>query len=172
MLSKKLAIFAAGAALMLSVVPALAKVERVAGPWELAAPQGIVFTCGGGSYPHTLLEADMLPGGDFEGNGQYNPNPSYTWDISGNISEDSIVFTLVYTGLNSGYTLHGIGTIASDGSISGTTDGNCSTFAMGAGSATRFEGNHGQWVKMSENKQEAAHSRVGMPAQSMGHKEK
>lgn len=149
--------------------PALAKVERVAGPWELNAPQGITFTCGGGSYCHTLLNVEMLPDGDFTGDGWYNPNHSYTWDIDGNIDGDNITFHLVYTGSNSGYTLNGAGTIAPDGSITGTTDGNCSAFTMGAGAAIRFEGNHGQYVRSQENKREAAQSRVGMPVKSNGH---
>jgi hypothetical protein len=149
--------------------PAFAKVDRVTGPWELTAPQAITFTCGGGSYPHTLLNVDMLSGGDFEGDGWYNTNHSYTWDIEGEITGDGVTFTLVYTGTNPGYTLHGEGTIAPDGSISGSTDGNCTAFAMGAGSATRFEGNHGQYVSSQENKQEAAQSRIGMPEQSNGH---
>jgi len=168
---KKIAILTASAVLLMSVVPVLAKVERVPGPWELVAPSGINFGCGGGTYSHTLNTVsnnDPLEG-MFTGTGTYNPNTSYTWNINGDISGDDIAFTLVYTGINAGYTLHGEGTIGSDGSINGTTDGNCQTFSMNAGSAVRFEGNHGQWVKMSEDKQEAAQSRIGMPVQSKGH---
>lgn len=156
-------------ALLVFAVPAFAKVERVSGPWELTAPQGITFTCGGGSYPHTLLTVDMFSDGNFEGDGQYNPNHSYTWDIDGNVTGNNITFTLVYTGTNSGYTLHGEGTIDSDGSISGTVDNNCQLFSLDPGSAVRFEGNHGQYVRSQENKKEAAQSRVGMPKQSKGH---
>jgi hypothetical protein len=166
---KKWAIIAAGTALVLSAVPALAKVERVAGSWELIAPSPIVFTCGGGTYPHTLDDVSSVAG-SFTGVGTYDVSSSYTWDIDGEITGDDIIFTLVYTGTGAGYTLNGEGTIGSDGSVSGTTDGNCQTFSMGAGSATAtFEGNHGQWVKMSEDKKGAAHSRVGMPVQSKGH---
>lgn len=167
---KKIAILFAGAALLLSVVPVLAKVDRVP-TWELVAPSGIDFGCGGGTYSHTLnsvINNDPSMG-MFTGTGTYNPNNSYTWDIEGEISGDDITFTLIYTGANPGYTLNGVGTIASGGSINGTTDGNCQTFSMGTESAARFEGNHGQWVKSQEDKKEAAQSRIGMPKQSLGH---
>ncbi len=151
-----------------------AKVDRVSGgygPWELTAPQAITFTCGG-SYYHTLSTVSNLADGDFEGTGVWNGSASYTWDIDGNINGDDITFQLVYNGGNPGYTLNGVGTIASDGSITGSTDGNCTAFAMGAGTATREEityKNHGQHVRSQENKQEAAQSRMGMPVQSKGH---
>jgi hypothetical protein len=165
---KKLAILVVVIALLVSVVPALAKVERVPA-WELTVPQEIDFTCGGGSYLHTLETVNNLPNGDSTGTGYYNPNHSYTWDFDGNINGDDFTFTIVYTGISAGSIYNGTGTIASDGSISGSVDSNCQFFSMGAGSAVRFEGNHGQWVKMSENKKEAAQSRVGMPVQSKGH---
>lgn len=169
---KKILVGAAASALMLSamVVPALAKVETVPGPWELTAPNPISFGCGVGTYNHTLnTVSNNLSTGVFSGTGTYNANTNYTWDIDGTISDNSIIFTIVYTGLNSGYTLHGTGTIASDGSINGTTDGNCQSFSLNAGAASQFVGNHGQWVSSQENKQEAAQSRVGMPVQSKGH---
>jgi len=151
-----------------------AKVDRVPGgfgQWEFTAPKTITFTCGGSWY-HTLLTVSNLANGNFEGTGVWNGSASYTWDINGNINGDDITFHLVYNGGNPGYTLNGIGTIASDGSISGRTDGNCTAFAMGAGSATHeliTYKNHGQYVKSQENKQEAAQSRIGMPVQSKGH---
>jgi len=113
------------------------KPENGPGHWELVAPSGIDFGCGGGTYSHTLntVSNNDPSKGMFTGSGTYDPNPLYTWDIDGEISGDDISFTLVYTGINAGYTLHGVGTIGSDGSISGTTDGNCQTFSMGAGSA-------------------------------------
>lgn len=145
-----------------------AKVERVAGDWVLNAPNSIDFTCGGGTYEHTLDEVTN-ENGTFEGVGSYDANDSYTWDIEGTVNGDDLTFTLVYTGTNAGYTLNGEGMIYEDGSVTGTTDGNCQEFAMPEGTATRFMGNHGQWVRMSENKMEVAQSRVGMPLQSRGH---
>jgi hypothetical protein len=114
----------------LSVIPALA-----AANWTLTAPTSIVFTCGGGTYPHTLNTVSQDSAGNFTGTGTYDPDHSYTWNITGNITGNSITYQLIYTGTNAGYTLGGTGTIASDGSISGTTDGNCESFNMSAGSA-------------------------------------
>lgn len=148
---------------------ALAKVETVPGPWTISASQGIVFSCGGGQYAHTLNTVTQGADGSFTGTGNYVANPGYTWNITGNVAGNGVTFTIVYTGLNSGYTLNGEGTIDSDGSIIGTVDGNCSAFSMLAGSASRFEGNHGQYVSSQEDKQAAAQSRIGMPVQSKGH---
>jgi len=103
--------------------------------WTLNAPKGISFGCGG-TYNHTLNTVSQDANGDFTGAGTYNSNPGYTWNITGNITDNSINFALVYTGINSGYTLNGVGTIVAGGSISGTTNGNCQTFNMSAGSAT------------------------------------
>jgi hypothetical protein len=159
---------ALGLALGVGASMALAKVERVAGPWMLNAPSPIVFGCGGGSYPHTLNTVNQTNGA-FTGTGTYDPNAGYTWNITGSISGDDITFTIVYTGNNAGYTLNGTGTINLGGSIEGTTDGNCQTFDMPADSASRFEGNHGQYVKSQDDKNAAAQSRIGMPSQSKGH---
>jgi len=157
--------------LLLTVVGIVsAKVNRVTDLWEITALNAIVFGCGGGTYNHTLdAVTNDSSDGTFEGEGTYDSNNSYTWNITGDIDGDDITFTLVYTGANSGYTLNGTGTIATDGSISGEVDGNCQTFLMEEGTAVRFEGSHGQWVRMSNNKQEAAQSRIGMPTRSRGH---
>jgi len=173
-MKKKLAILVTGITMLTSVMPAFAKVDRVTvDTWEITAPNPVVFDCGGGTYHHTLDNvSNNLIAGTFIGAGSYDPNNSYTWDIDGTVNDDDVTFTLVYTGSNLGYTLHGDGAIASDGSISGDTDGNCQTFSMEAGTAVKttiFDGNHGQWVKMSEDKKAAAKSRVGMPAKSKGH---
>ncbi len=107
--------------------------------WELTAPKAIVFNCGGSDYAHTLNTVSQDVNGVFAGTGDFDADASYTWDIDGTIDGSSITFALVYTGANFGYTLNGNGTIANDGSISGTTDGNCSTFTMPAGSADEIE---------------------------------
>lgn len=103
--------------------------------WELLAPKAISFSCGGGTYDHTLDAVTNYVDGTFDGTGAYDANAAYTWDIDGEVDGDGVEFALVYTGANAGYTLNGIGTIASDGSVSGTTDGNCQSFSMSAGSA-------------------------------------
>ncbi len=104
--------------------------------WMLNAPQAITFNCGGSPYAHTLDTVSEDLDGNFTGTGTYDADHSYTWDISGDVNHNNISFTLDYTGTNAGYTLHGHGSVASDGSISGTVDNNCQTFSMGAGSAT------------------------------------
>jgi len=104
--------------------------------WTLNAPNSITFMCGGSPYAHTLDTAVNNPDGSFTGEGYYNANAGYTWDISGDIDGDVITFAIVYTGINSGYTLNGDGVVSGDGSISGSVDGNCDTFSMPAGSAT------------------------------------
>lgn len=167
---KKLQVFVVIAALLILGSPiASAKVARVSGPWTLNAPSTITFMCGAGSYSHTLLTVSQDADGDFTGTGHYNPNNGYTWDVEGDIAGDAISFTIVYTGINAGYTLNGAGTIGSDGSITGTVDGNCQSFSMSAETADRFMGNHGQYVRSQADKQTAAQSRVGMPIQSKGH---
>ena len=104
--------------------------------WEITAPSAITFVCGGSDYAHMLnTVSENSATGVFTGTGTYNLDNSYTWNISGNTTGSNITFTLVYTGSNSGYTLHGNGTIAPDGSISGTVDNNCQTFSMPAGTA-------------------------------------
>ena len=154
---------------------ALAKVERVAGTWDLTGTYVIEFTCTSGCsgiYPHTMNVTSVdLASGDFSGNGNYNPNPGYTQNVTGNVSDSSLAFTIVYTGLNPGYTVNASGTIAEDGTLSGTATGpgQAFTWQSTSGAANRFEGNHGQYVKSQENKKEAAQSRIGMPIQSKGH---
>ena len=106
--------------------------------WKLN-PSSITFTCGGTAYPHSLnTVTENQATGDFTGTGNYVTDPSYTWDTTGNVSGSNIAFQVVYTGSNAGYTLNGVGTIASDGSVSGTVDNNCESFAMPAGTATHF----------------------------------
>jgi hypothetical protein len=111
----------------------------VSGDWMLNAPNAIDFTCGGETYAHTLDTVAQAADGSFSGAGYYEANAGYTWDIVGEVIGDNVTFALVYTGIGSGYTLNGMGTIATDGSIVGTVDGNCQNFAMGVGSASRIE---------------------------------
>jgi hypothetical protein len=177
---KKLAVGISAGALMFSaiVIPAFAKVETVPGPvvygpWTVNAPSTIDFVCGGGHYVHTLATVNDLGGGNINGTGYYNPDHSYTWNMTGNVNINALNMQIVYTGTAAGSVYNLAGVIAPDGSVSGTSDSNCQTFTMPAESASRtssqFTGNHGQYVSSQDNKQEAAQSRVGMPVQSNGH---
>lgn len=130
---KKFLIGAAASAMLVTnvVMPAGAATPN----WELNAPSAIMFGCGGSDFAHTLNTVSQNPDGTFTGAGDYDADSSYTWDISGTVDGDNITFTLVYDGTNAGYTLNGAGTVAIDGSISGSVDNNCQTFTMPAGSA-------------------------------------
>jgi len=55
----------------------------------------------------------------FSGHGHYLLAPSYTWDIAGNLSGSTLVFTLLYTGTAAGYFVEGEATIQADGSLTG-----------------------------------------------------
>jgi hypothetical protein len=63
-----------------------------------------------GTYTHTMLISTFDETG-FSGNGYYNANNAYTWDVTGTSID---TFTLVYTGINAGYTVT-------------CTDGSCSS---------------------------------------------
>jgi len=132
-ISRTFAAFAA-LALLASAVPAFAADPN----WELNDNTAIVFTCGG-EYPHTLLNVSQDEDGNLTGNGWYDPDHSYTWTLTGNIDGDNISYTILYTGAAAGSTYTNTGVIASDGSISGTSSGNCQTFTSPAGTATEIE---------------------------------
>jgi hypothetical protein len=117
-----------------SIVPAFAVAN-----WTLTAPNALVFTCGGGNYPHTLLTVNQNPDGTFTGTGHYDSDTTYLWNITGTITGDTITYQVMYTGANLGYTLNGTGTVANDGSISGSVDNNCQSFTMPAGTATAIQ---------------------------------
>lgn len=91
---------------------------------DFTGKHSVVFTCTSGcsgTYPHTMNVTSMnLSTGDFSGTGSYDPNPAYTWNVTGNTTGSSIYFHILYTGLNPGYTVDGTGTIEEDGTSSGT----------------------------------------------------
>ncbi len=166
--------------LALIALPVAAKVDRVDagfGPWNLTGTYVIDFVLSGSHYVHTMNVTSMdLTTGNFSGTGFYNLNPSYIWNVTGNVAGDNLAFTIVYTGSNAGYTVNAIGAIAPDGTLSGTAmgPGQSFTWTSTSGSATHeliTYKNHGQYVSSQENKQEAAQSRIGMPVQSKGHAE-
>jgi len=149
---------------------ASAAVQRVPGPWDMTGTYVIDFTLGGGGvYAHTMNITSMdLATGAFSGTGFYNADPSYTWNVTGNVSDSSLSFTIVYTGSGAGYTVNATGTIAPDGTLSGNATGPGQTFTWvsTSGAATRFEGNHGQYVSSQTDKNAAAQSLIGMPVKS------
>lgn len=72
--------------------------------------------------------------------------------------------------------VHMEGIIDIDGTMSGTWHDEApgtrtGTWETTDGAATQFTGNHGQYVRMQDDKNTAAQSRVGMPVNSKGHTE-
>lgn len=156
--------------LMGIVLIAIGSYPVMAKEWKPKAPQQITFVCGGTEYNHSL-NTISTKGRNFTGTGMWNADVNYTWDISGAIENNTIRFTIDYTGSNPDYFLKGTGAVSDDGSVSGNiTEGNCETFTMKATEVvSKKKENHGQFVKSASDKRAAAYSRVGMPEQSKGH---
>jgi hypothetical protein len=83
------------------------------------------FIYGSGNYDHdmTVILFDETTG-YFEGEGGYPAGQTHThiWQVTGTVTGDNIEFTIVYQqgGQNPGYTVEATGTIAEDGTLSGT----------------------------------------------------
>ncbi|MBU0708638.1 hypothetical protein KJ596_02680, partial [Patescibacteria group bacterium] len=94
--------------------------------WDLTGTYTIDFVCTSGcsgTYTHQMNVSGMdLVTGDFSGTGKYYTGTP-TWTHTGNVSGSNVGFQLVYDG--SAYYVDVVGTIASDGSMSGTA-GNAS----------------------------------------------
>ncbi len=99
-------------------------------PGEISVPYTISFTCTGGTcdgtYAHSMtVDSFNQNTGSFTATGSYIPDPTYTWTANGTTTVNSdatgaITFHAIYTGSNAGYTIDAIGTIANDGTLSGT----------------------------------------------------
>jgi hypothetical protein len=116
--------------------------SAASGVWSLpkASPVEIDFGLGG-NYPHHMTVASIQPTGlgsfTFTAHGSYDPDQSYTWDATGSVSDTALSLHLVYTGSNAGYSVDASGTIAGDGSVSGSATSSAGqnlTMAMGPGS--------------------------------------
>lgn len=103
--------------------------------WTVMPGAQLDFSCSSLNYVHTLDTVTPGSGGAFTGTGHYNTEPSYTWNMTGNISGDVLTFSILYTGTASGSVYNGTnGLIAPNGSVSGVADSNCQSFTMPAGS--------------------------------------
>jgi hypothetical protein len=112
--------------------------KAVGTTWQLNAPSTLTFVCSGSPYVHTLnTVSENQTSGDFTGTGNYNADTFYTWDAAGNITNNDFNVTITYTGSAPGTVYSLTGTIAPDGSISGTSNSNCQTFSMPAGTAVQ-----------------------------------
>lgn len=99
--------------------------------WDITETWTLTFTIGGSNYIHTgFITSFNRTTGDFSGNGYYNTDHNYSWDITGNVNGSAITYSIVYNNLNPGYTLNGTGTINESGTIisstiSGDASGTC-----------------------------------------------
>ncbi len=133
--------------ILISALLAVPNTSNAVANWDLTGTYGIDYVCTSGcsgTYSHTLIVTAMdLVSGDFSGNGFYNSNPGYTWTAAGNVNGSDFTMNLVYTGINAGYTVDLVGTIAGDGSLSGTavsSSGQTFTFSSASGNAAMIEG--------------------------------
>lgn len=119
--------------------------NRGTGVWapETATAHALTFTYAGGTYAHTLNAGLVLTAKSntrlaFTGSGEYNGG-GYPWTIKGQVKGDHVTFTLKTTpaSILPGYVMHATGTIAADGSVSGTSSDSLSRtqpWTMPAGS--------------------------------------
>lgn len=109
----------------------VAPVFAAAPEWQLD-PGSTVYTlqhtctsvCAPGPYNHTMdVTSFDTTTGDFTATGFWNDDPSYTWTMTGNISQSAMNYVLTYTGTGAGFTTTATGSIDSDGDMSGTSVG-------------------------------------------------
>jgi hypothetical protein len=109
--------------------------------WDITGTWNLDFSLGAGDYLHTMTVTIFnQTNGVFSGTGVYNPDPSYTWTVTGTVSGDDITFHVVYTGTNAGYTSDATGVITSTTSMGGTwsdINGASGTWT-GVGTATQL----------------------------------
>ena len=87
--------------------------------WSLIGDWTLDFIYGGSPYIHDMTVTLQQLGGSFQGTGSYVTDPSYTWTVTGTITGSSVSFHILYTGTNAGYYIDAVGTIDSDGDMSG-----------------------------------------------------
>lgn len=113
------------------------------GVWNIGGSHALTTFLGAAPYAHTMNIDTIVPtsptSSTFSGTGFYNADPSYTWTVTGTINGSAIDYLIVYTGTSAGYSFHATGTIAADGSMSGSaTDSALQeplSWSMPAGSA-------------------------------------
>lgn len=100
-------------------------------------PYVITFSCTSGcsgNYVHDMtVNSFNANTGAFTASGIYEPDHSTTWNANGTTTANAdatgaITFHILYTGTNSGYTIDAVGSIANDGSLSGTASSAGQTF--------------------------------------------
>jgi hypothetical protein len=157
-------------ALVLCAVVALAiaagGAQAAASPWNPVGSYQIAFTCTSGcdgTYSHTMNISSYNPDtGAFSGSGHYNGDAAKSWNVTGTVTGSSVTFHIVYDNVFAGYVLDGTGTIASNGTMSGSAGpssfGESFTWATTSGAATagdygmaQLDSSHCSLTKQSKN---------------------
>ena len=133
-----------GAVIILTGISLFAfiQVTRADTVWDLTGDYTIDFVCTSGcsgTWTHYMSVDTMnLTTGNFSGTGNYHPGTP-TWTHTGNVSGSNVGFTVDYDG--SIYFVDVVGTIASDGSMSGTANNASQNFTWSTttGTATTFQ---------------------------------
>ncbi len=126
-------------------------VQAATPDWDVSGDWDVAFEYGGSEYVHDL-SLTQAANGTLTGAGGYPANAAHTFDwvlTSGSVSDDTIVFTADYTAgdgaLDPLTTLNASGTIAGDGSMSGTWSDNyqgaerTGTWSTASGTAEAIE---------------------------------
>lgn len=105
--------------------------------WSLVGDWTLDFIFGV-SHIHDMTVTLQQLGGSFQGYGHYVPDPSYTWDVTGTVTGSSVSFHILYTGTGAGYYVDAVGSIALNGTMSGTwsNPSQSGTWSSTAGNAT------------------------------------
>jgi hypothetical protein len=153
------------AVLAVAAIGARVQSTAAAVSWNPIGSYTIAFTCTSGCdgvFPHTMDVTSFDKNtGAFSGVGHYNPDVSYTWNLTGTLTGSAFTAHIVYTGSNPGYALDLTGTIAGNGTLSGTATGPGQTFTFastsGAASAgaqygsAQLDSSHCGLTKQSKN---------------------
>jgi hypothetical protein len=110
----------------LMAVPASAAQPR----WDMTGTYKIHYYLNGVGAPYDHTDTITVtsfgdPTVNFTGTGYYDGDPAnYTETITGTLTGDDLAFKVDYTGANPTYEVNAVGTVASDGSLSGTAASN------------------------------------------------
>jgi len=127
---KKILILSVGVLTLLLAFAIAVGSAKAASEWNILGTYVVDFTLtADGTYPHTMnIDSMDLATGNFSGTGYYNADHSYTWTVTGKVTDSAVTFHILYTGSNAGYAIDATGVIAGDGSMSGTAIGPGQTF--------------------------------------------
>lgn len=137
---KEILIIVTAALFALSLVSLGLQTRATMAPsWMLETGSEISFSCGGGTYVHTVDSVVHGIGGNFTGTGHYNADSGYTWDIVGSIYGDEFDFSIVYTGTSAGSVYNATnGAVSAGGSAVADVDSNCQSLTMINGSFSPY----------------------------------